>query len=83
MVIGEGIDTVELTNLLRKKVGCADLLSVGPAKEEKKEEKTSECLAVPLAYGSQPYYHNYNQYPVVYGYDRVDQRDSAPCSIMW
>ncbi|XP_054793856.1 heavy metal-associated isoprenylated plant protein 16-like [Prosopis cineraria] len=36
-VIGEGLDIVELTNLLRKCVGHADLLSVGPVKEEKKK----------------------------------------------
>ncbi|KAK1391439.1 heavy metal-associated isoprenylated plant protein 47-like [Heracleum sosnowskyi] len=79
VVIGEGIDTVELAKLLRKKVGCADLLSVGPAKEEKKEE----APAVPLVWGSQPYYYNYNPYPAVYSYDCIDQCNStASCSIM-
>lgn len=85
VVIGEGIDTVELAKLLRKKVGCADLLSVGPAKEEKKEaeKKSCEAPAVPMVCGSQPYCYNYNPYPVVYGYDCVDQCNSTgSCSIM-
>ncbi|XP_074331742.1 heavy metal-associated isoprenylated plant protein 47-like [Apium graveolens] len=84
VVIGEGIDTVELAKLLRKKVGCADLLSVGPAKEEKKEDKKAcEVPGVPLVCGSQPCYYNYNPYPAVYSYDCVDQcNSSGSCSIM-
>lgn len=57
-VTGEGIDTVELAKLLRKKIGSADLLSVGPVAEEKKKaEKENEAKVVPLVQGSQPYYH--------------------------
>ncbi|XP_055824149.1 uncharacterized protein LOC129892594 [Solanum dulcamara] len=37
-VIGEGIDTVELVNILRKKVGFAIIVSQGPQKVEKKNE---------------------------------------------
>ncbi|XP_060189877.1 heavy metal-associated isoprenylated plant protein 41-like [Lycium barbarum] len=33
-VIGVGIDTVELVNILRKKVGCATIVSVGPEVEK-------------------------------------------------
>ena len=43
-VVGEGIDAVVLTSLLRKNVGPSDLISVGSA--EKKEEKKVEILPV-------------------------------------
>jgi hypothetical protein len=39
-VKGEGIDTVKLTTLIRKKVGHADIVSV---KEDKKEDKKPEA----------------------------------------
>ena len=42
-VIGE-VDSVCLTSKLRK-IGFAELLSVGPAKEEKKEEKKPQADA--------------------------------------
>ncbi|KAK1405696.1 putative Heavy metal transport/detoxification superfamily protein [Heracleum sosnowskyi] len=71
-VTGEGIDTVELAKLLRKKIGSADLLSVGPAKaDDKKDEKKNEASVV---WGSQPYYY-YNSYPVVYDH-------SPSCTLM-
>ncbi|KAK1372533.1 hypothetical protein POM88_028726 [Heracleum sosnowskyi] len=78
VVTGKGIDIVELARLLRKKVGGADLLSVGPVAEEKKKvEKENEAkVVVPLVQGSQPYYH-YNSYPAVYAYDH----DPPACSI--
>ncbi|XP_060189273.1 heavy metal-associated isoprenylated plant protein 41-like [Lycium barbarum] len=41
-VIGVGIDTVELVNILRKKVGFATVVSVGPADEKKKEDKPAD-----------------------------------------
>ncbi|KAK1405693.1 putative Heavy metal transport/detoxification superfamily protein [Heracleum sosnowskyi] len=78
-VTGEGIDTVELAKLLRKKIGSADLLSVGPAKaDDKKDEKKNEASVVPLVWGSQPYYYN-NSYPVVYAHDHYD---SPSCTLM-
>jgi len=40
-VVGDGIDSVALTVMLRKKMGYAELVSVGSA-EEKKEEKKEE-----------------------------------------
>ncbi|MFS7933894.1 hypothetical protein Hanom_Chr04g00385171 [Helianthus anomalus] len=38
-VTGEGIDSVELTTLLRKKVGYTELVSVGPVEAKKDEPK--------------------------------------------
>ncbi|XP_038705081.1 heavy metal-associated isoprenylated plant protein 46-like [Tripterygium wilfordii] len=37
-VTGDGIDAVKLTDLLRKKVGFAELVSVTPVEEKKKDE---------------------------------------------
>ncbi|KAI7736066.1 hypothetical protein M8C21_030411, partial [Ambrosia artemisiifolia] len=59
-VTGEGIDSFELTSLLRKKVGYTELVSVGPVEEKKPESKETK--------GSKPvvkvdpyeyYYYNY------------------------
>ncbi|XP_074343630.1 disease resistance protein Pik-1-like [Apium graveolens] len=53
VVTGKGIDTVELARLLRKKLGSADLLSVGTVPEEKKKaEKENADYVVPLVQGS-------------------------------
>ncbi|KAL0904707.1 hypothetical protein M5K25_026846 [Dendrobium thyrsiflorum] len=40
-VVGQGIDSVTLTRLLRKKMGCVELEVVTPV-EKKKEEKEKE-----------------------------------------
>jgi hypothetical protein len=61
-VKGEGIDTVKLTTLIRKKVGHADIVSVA---EEKKEEKKDEApevqLVWPYASGVPNYYPIYHE----------------------
>lgn len=57
-VIGEGIDTIGLAKLLRKKVGSADLISVGPAKDEKKNEGDQVVWSIQYPYygsGGPPY----------------------------
>lgn len=77
-VIGEGIDTVELAKALRKKVGCADLLSVGPAKEEKKpapaatttSTNKNETPTVPVQVLT---------YPMPLSYPIYEIRESEPC----
>ncbi|XP_011009814.1 PREDICTED: uncharacterized protein LOC105114819 [Populus euphratica] len=72
-VVGDGVDAVELTNCLRKKVGYAEIVSVA-AVGEKKEEKKPEAVAQPVlwsVYGGgvpQTYIHpipppNYYQDP--------------------
>lgn len=38
IVVGDGVDSVALTTILRRKMGTADLVSIGSA-EEKKEQK--------------------------------------------
>ncbi|XP_024966111.1 heavy metal-associated isoprenylated plant protein 47-like [Cynara cardunculus var. scolymus] len=65
-VTGEGIDSVELAMLLRKGVGCTDLVSVGQVEEKKPATTTSTTAAasqtpatvVPL----QVYPHYYSCY---------------------
>ncbi|XP_016453818.1 disease resistance protein Pik-1-like isoform X2 [Nicotiana tabacum] len=42
MAIGEEIDAVELVTILRKKVGFADIVSIGPVDGEKKEGDNKE-----------------------------------------
>ena len=72
-VVGDGVDAVELTNCLRKKVGYAEIVSVA-AVGEKKEEKKPEAVVQPVIwpmYGGgvpQTYIHpihtpNYHQDP--------------------
>ena len=80
-VVGEGIDAVVLTSLLRKNVGPSDLISVGSAekKEEKKEEKKIEIL--PAASNSYSYQFSAPYYPIQpYPVEYTNQTD--PCSIM-
>lgn len=63
-ITGDGMDAVALTNLLRKKVGHAELVSVGPAgggdkKDESKPTETGpkiQSLEVLPYPGGVPYY---------------------------
>ncbi|KAM0052656.1 putative heavy metal-associated isoprenylated plant protein/47 [Helianthus debilis subsp. tardiflorus] len=67
-VTGDGIDSVELTTLLRKKVGYTELVSVGPV-EAKKEEPKKPTVQVDPSYQyyyyqsyGEPYYYYYSYY---------------------
>ncbi|KAL3848680.1 hypothetical protein ACJIZ3_010562 [Penstemon smallii] len=80
-VIGEGIDSVTLTRLLRKNVAHAVLVSVGEAKKEAAAEKKAEApTPQPPVVGWYP--------PPSYGfppYQFVEVRDSVndpSCTIM-
>ncbi|KAM3684549.1 hypothetical protein ACJW31_11G051900 [Castanea mollissima] len=71
-VKGEGIDTVKLVTLLRKKVGHASIVSVEEEKkEEKKEELKIEYMVGPPYYGLPPY-----------TYYEMPRYDTPSCSIM-
>ncbi|KAM0072794.1 putative heavy metal-associated isoprenylated plant protein/47 [Helianthus debilis subsp. tardiflorus] len=65
-VTGEGIDSVELTTLLRKKVGYAELVSVGPVEAKKDEPKDSKAPEGIIQFDPYPYY--YRSYGVPYYY---------------
>ncbi|XP_024966108.1 heavy metal-associated isoprenylated plant protein 12-like [Cynara cardunculus var. scolymus] len=84
-VTGEGIDSVKLATLLRKGVGCTELVSVGPV-EEKKPAVTAAAAAsqtpatvVPL----QVYPHHYSCYggPYYHVYESCSNDDPS-CTIM-
>nr|XP_043622309.1 disease resistance protein RGA5-like [Erigeron canadensis] len=63
-VTGEGIDSVELTTLLRKGVGYTELLSVGPVEEKKPDAKESKPAEVLMQFN--PYQYYYNGYDLPY-----------------
>ncbi|KAJ9560834.1 hypothetical protein OSB04_005994 [Centaurea solstitialis] len=86
-VTGEGIDSVELAMLLRKGVGCTELVSVGPVEEK----KPAAAPATPAA--SQPPatvvplevypHHHYSSYggPYYHVYE-TPSNDDPSCTIM-
>lgn len=81
-VTGDGLDPATLTTLLRKKVGYADLVIVGPAEKEKPKDTSSPSPALVespyIYYNTVPYdTYYYNRMPYAY----YDDRDSS-CSIM-
>ncbi|XWS36666.1 hypothetical protein CRYUN_Cryun20dG0105000 [Craigia yunnanensis] len=78
-VTGDGVDPVQLTNLIRKSVGHAELVSVSAVDGEKKEEKEEEAK-LPAAYVWTPYDHPHYVYEMPsYGYV---QHHEPNCSIM-
>ncbi|XP_030964577.1 heavy metal-associated isoprenylated plant protein 46-like [Quercus lobata] len=75
-VKGEGIDTVKLATLLRKKVGHASIVSVAEEKKEEKEDEKKDELKIqymvgPPSYGLPPY-----------TYYEIPRYDTPSCSIM-
>ncbi|KAK1436443.1 hypothetical protein QVD17_02223 [Tagetes erecta] len=59
-VTGEGIDSVELTRLLRKRVGYTELVSVGPVEDKKPAESKpaeSKPAAVQMQFPPYDYYY--------------------------
>ncbi|KAD5318151.1 hypothetical protein R6Q59_033443 [Mikania micrantha] len=62
-VTGAGIDSVELTTLLRKKVGYTELLSVGPVEQKKPEAdkpKPADPTLVPFPLYDYGYGYGYS-----------------------
>ncbi|XP_059284118.1 heavy metal-associated isoprenylated plant protein 16-like [Lycium ferocissimum] len=80
-VVGEQIDSVKLTSVLRKSLGQAELVSVGPAGggDKKKDDKKPEVAAIVTHPQPALYYYTYPQYPV---YQVTDSYDQSNCSIM-
>ncbi|KAH7576587.1 hypothetical protein ACOSP7_002969 [Xanthoceras sorbifolium] len=84
-VTGEGLDPAELTQLLRKKVGHADLVSVSPASggDKKKEDKEKENeTKLPMAMVWQPAYYGVGPCYDVVSVVRDPYHDPNSCSIM-
>ncbi|OEL38945.1 hypothetical protein BAE44_0000036, partial [Dichanthelium oligosanthes] len=68
VVVGEGVDSIELTSALRKKIGGAELVQVGEDKKE--EKKPADPVAAAVAEYSQWYYQHYPPpHPVGVVYD--------------
>ncbi|KAI4308592.1 hypothetical protein L6164_031648 [Bauhinia variegata] len=68
-VTGEGIDAVQLTRMLRKRIGFSKLVSVGPVEQKKEEKKPEPPPPYLWPYGG-PAYHP------------IYQSEAPNCSIM-
>jgi hypothetical protein len=83
VVVGEGVDSIDLTSTLRKKVGPAHLLTVGEDKKEEKKPPPPPSAAAPYypwcPPPSQP--GGYVVYEHSYGYG-CQTREEGGCSIM-
>ncbi|KAF6149816.1 hypothetical protein GIB67_010890 [Kingdonia uniflora] len=77
VITGEGIDTMKLIMLIRKKVGFTELVSVTPI-VEKKEEKKEITESVPVIWT--PPYPQY--FPQNYVYDVRSTSNNDPCRMM-
>ena len=87
VVVGDDIDSVNLTSLLRKKVGFAELTSVSPVSTEEKpkqETKPSESgiqsMIWPTYQAGVPCY--YQPSVPYYAYDVTGYNQNS-CTIMW
>ncbi|CAL1407996.1 unnamed protein product [Linum trigynum] len=69
-VTGDGIDSVALVTLLRKKVGFSELVSVGSLEENKPVEDSKPPTPVvwPYEYAGGPPHHVYQMSPAAGGY---------------
>ncbi|KAJ4815715.1 Copper transport protein family [Rhynchospora pubera] len=66
VVVGDGTDVVSLTNMLRKKLGYAELISVTSGEDKIKEEKEGKISSGSKS-SSTPSSYQYG-YPSVYSY---------------
>ncbi|CAL9084472.1 unnamed protein product [Musa textilis] len=76
VVVGDGVDSIVLTTMLRKKMGRVELVKVGSAeekKEEKKEEKEPSWV-YPMTWTP-----HVNLMPPVY---EIREASHDPCRIM-
>ncbi|KAF8407687.1 hypothetical protein HHK36_006822 [Tetracentron sinense] len=80
VVIGDGVDSVCLTLLLRKKVGYASLISVAEVKENK-EQKDETTVKKKVAKGPTPCPSSYYPHPQIYEMACYDPSPSN-CFIM-
>ncbi|VAH13350.1 unnamed protein product [Triticum turgidum subsp. durum] len=92
VVVGHGVDSVKLTSALRRKVGHAELLQVGDAKEDGKKPAAAavvEYYPYGYYYPSQPAPVNFfygQHYPAAaaveaYGYP-CSRPEPGTCSVM-
>ncbi|XP_059664616.1 heavy metal-associated isoprenylated plant protein 47-like [Cornus florida] len=74
VVVGDGVDAVKLTSSLRKKVGCASLISVEKVKPKVDTGKDKVTIV--------PCQTSCYQNPQVYVCESVSDQYSSGCSIM-
>ena len=66
-VVGDGVDAVDLVNLLRKKVGHAELASVAAVGEKKEvNESAAQPVVWPMYGGGMPQTYIYPIHPPIY-----------------
>ncbi|CAL5021211.1 unnamed protein product [Urochloa decumbens] len=80
VVVGDGVDSIELTSALRKKVGPAHLVQVGEDKKEEKKPPAAAAPAVQWCYAPPPQPAGWVYDP--YGYGCQTRDDSSSCSMM-
>ncbi|KAI3753554.1 hypothetical protein L2E82_25610 [Cichorium intybus] len=66
-VTGEAIDAIQLAKLLRKRVGCTEIVSLGPVKEDERPNATATAInRTQTMYYYPPNYNNYGVWYNVY-----------------
>ncbi|WCJ37341.1 Heavy metal-associated isoprenylated plant protein 46 [Euphorbia peplus] len=81
-IVGDGVDAVQLTTLLRKKVGYTEIVSISAVGEKKAEEKKPE-EASKVQQIAWPCTYNYSVPQTIAVHDPYYYRaDPTPCSIM-
>lgn len=82
-VVGEGIDSVVITKLLRKCLGFAELMSLSPIPEKKEKEggdgETKDKAVTPVPAPMFCTHYPYNGWG---GHGYVEVRDDPTCNIM-
>lgn len=83
-VVGDGIDSVMLTMMLRKQMGFAELFRVAPFDEKKeKEEKSKDAMNKSLqVWANQGNYPPYVCSPYPYSYPIHDTYSNQSCHVM-
>ncbi|XP_050279497.1 disease resistance protein Pik-1-like [Quercus robur] len=72
VVVGNDIDSVHLTSLLRKKVGSAELMSLSPISYEGNKHNGIQSMVWQSYQASVPYYYTYD----------VPDNNQDSCTIM-
>ncbi|KAI3753547.1 hypothetical protein L2E82_25602 [Cichorium intybus] len=79
-VTGKAIDAIQLAKLLRKRVGCTEIVSLGPVEEER---PTATAAAMIRRTQTMYYPPNYNNYGVRYiNVYEAPYNDDSSCTIM-
>ncbi|CAI9089006.1 OLC1v1023491C1 [Oldenlandia corymbosa var. corymbosa] len=82
-VVGEGIDAVEITTLLRKNVGYSEIVSVSAVpekKEDKKEDKKDDPKPTEVVWATHPFIHH--GVPPYQHFVEFRDPNPDPCTIM-